>query len=189
MSRSLFVLVACVAVGVGLAIAHSMAGGQTIDSKANHLILGGSSRGEGVSQDQMLPGPAGAPLVAPIGGRIQWEYHVAQVGGGDLGLEQLQQLGSQGWEMCGVRQRGQGMTFFYFKREKLAIAEAGMVAEPPASYQQAPTFQNSTSLPGASNATRAYQAAPTFAPAQSTAPVFKEGTQSVLKSSGVSEAK
>jgi hypothetical protein len=52
--------------------------------------------------------------------RIQWEYKTVQSNTGDLPGDQLDQLGNDGWELCGVRQRGQAATFFYFKREKLA---------------------------------------------------------------------
>jgi hypothetical protein len=41
-----------------------------------------------------------------------------------LPADQLNELGNQGWELCGIRQRGQGAAYYYFKREKLTtIAE------------------------------------------------------------------
>jgi hypothetical protein len=150
MNKTLLVLVACFVVCVGFAIAHSMAGGQTVYSGATTVS------------------PAIGPAAAPQSGRIQWEYQVMQAPAGDLSLEQLNQMGNDGWEMCGVRQRGQGVSFFYFKREKLEQPGAG--AHPQ-------TFPSSSSAP-----TSWGVSSETFRTKEPTPAPLEESTRSVLKS-------
>ena len=66
------------------------------------------------------------PVVShPVADRIQWEYKTVQTNSGDLPDGQLDQLGNEGWEMCGVHQRGQLVSTYYFKREKGSGANPG----------------------------------------------------------------
>src|SRR6185437_2616377 len=71
----------------------------------------------------------------PVVDRIQWEYKTVQTNVGDLPGDQLNQLGNEGWEMCGVHQRGQLVSTYYFKREKAPGANPGnQPAQPPTTY-------------------------------------------------------
>ena len=98
----------------------------------------------------------------PIVDRIQWEYKAVQTNVGDLPGGQLDQLGNEGWEMCGVHQRGQLVSTYYFKREKAPGANPGnqpavaptisqwggepaisvihRPAQPPATFQSVPSL-------------------------------------------------
>lgn len=73
--------------------------------------------------------PVQQPPAPNAESRIQWEYNVVQSNAVILPAEQLNELGNDGWEMCGVRHRGQGAAYYYFKREKLtggtAVAVSG----------------------------------------------------------------
>jgi hypothetical protein len=55
--------------------------------------------------------------------RIQWEYKEMGPYANDIDPTVFVQLGNDGWEMCGSRQRGH-FAYLYFKREKLAGAAA-----------------------------------------------------------------
>jgi hypothetical protein len=59
------------------------------------------------------------PLPRQVQTRIQWEYREIGPSANELGADALRRLGDEGWEMCGVRQRGSSASLVYFKREKL----------------------------------------------------------------------
>jgi hypothetical protein len=82
----------------------------------------------------------GQPNVQRQDARIQWEYKELQKNANEITTQEFDQLGCEGWEMCGVRQRGQGVSYFYFKRERLADGNAGC-CEPtlPSGYSPNPT--------------------------------------------------
>lgn len=63
--------------------------------------------------------------------RIQWEYKELLKNGNEIATQEFDQLGDDGWEMCGVRQRGQGVSYFYFKREKLPQGQGLANVGPP----------------------------------------------------------
>lgn len=63
-------------------------------------------------------GPNGPP--APMSDmRVQWEYTVVRWDK-IAHPPMLNHFGNDGWEMCGIRQRGEGSAYYFFKREKLA---------------------------------------------------------------------
>jgi hypothetical protein len=116
-------------------------------------IVAGRSDADGIN----TPNAVFQPVAAQNSSRIQWEYKELQKTAGEITVEEFNHLGLDGWEMCGVRQRGQGVSYFYFKREKLPAGQQGFVDgraelptfkpgtesvkkdEPATTYQQIPT--------------------------------------------------
>jgi hypothetical protein len=104
---------------------------------ADRLSAGDRGRASGMP-NAVSPSPA-APFHQPAGqiaeSRIQWEYRVVMANTGLMSPDELNQLGTDGWEMCGVKQRGQGAAHYFFKREKLSHG-AGVAADPYAAPTQ-----------------------------------------------------
>lgn len=82
--------------------------------------------------------PQGQPAIQRQDSRIQWEYKELQKNANEITTQEFDTLGCEGWEMCGVRQRGQGVSYFYFKREKLGDGNLGC-CEPAVSPGYSPT--------------------------------------------------